>query len=156
MKKLQITILLFALLGSSCTLLKDRSVDKVKIRELEKSQITSPGAQIAYFPPTYAYPLSTPDKQKKGYSPPKNQIRKDTLIKGENGSEMWVLFNPDGTYKGSICDCPAVKKITETDKRIKEKQVESKMNLDLARQAKYTIWGVALVFAIAWIVRKKA
>jgi len=132
MKKL--LIISFCVLLSSCGLLKDRSVDKVKIREIEKSERLSPGAQIAYFPPTYAYPLPTPDKpylRNTNKTLIRKPINKDTLIKGENGSKMWVLFNPDGSYKGSICDCPAVNEITETDKRIKEKQVESKMNIEL-------------------------
>lgn len=160
MKKLIIIIAVFVF--SSCSLLKDRTVDKVKIREIEKTERLAPGAQIAYFPPILNYPKNVPRRPylKKGPNTlTKPTVNKDTLIKGDNGSEMWVFFNPDGSYKGSLCNCPQVKELTESDKRIREKQVESKANIELVntlgKWAAIILIPGQLFFAAAWLFRKK-
>lgn len=147
---------------SGCSLLKDRTVDKVKIREIEKSTRLSPGAQIAYFPPSLSYPQKEPRRpylKKSQKTLKRTPVNKDTLIKGENGSEMWVFFNPDGSYKGSICNCPQIKELTESDKHIREKQVESKANIELVdsvgKWAAIIIIPGQFFFALAWWLRKK-
>lgn len=147
---------------SSCSLLKDRTVEKTRIREIEKSSRLAPGAQLSYFPPTYSYPLPNPQKPNLGpfkKSKSNQFIKKDTLIKGDNGSEMWVFFNKDGSYKGSICNCPAIEEESESDKRIKEKQAESKLNTETINTVGKWV-AIILIpgqffFALAFCLRRK-
>ena len=150
---------LLMVLASSCSTRKVESrKERSKVFERNKSERTAPGAQIVHFPPTIAYPLpENPYSRKTPESKIRKPVVKDTLIKGENGSQMRIFFNPDGSYKGSICDCPNVNETTESERseerRTKERQSEREMNVEIAKQAKHTVWGLGLLFALAWVVK---
>lgn len=144
-------LILFGFLAlNSCSLLKDRTVDKSnqKIRLVESAKITekAPGDNVTVYLP---YPLPSPER-------PKNQVKR---YKGDRGATVDVGFDSTGVVNRIDADCPEIDRVeekrSELDYQLRTKEVESKANIELAKQAKYTIWGVAFLFALAYVVKSK-
>lgn len=150
---------LLMVIASSCSTRKvETSKERSKVFERSKSERTAPGAQIVHFPPTIAYPLpENPYPRKTSESKIRQTAIKDTVINGPNGATATVSYHPDGHIRGFVMDCPPVSEKTESERseerRIKERQSEREMNVEIAQQAKQTVWGLGLIFAIAWVVK---
>lgn len=155
MKNLLI-ISILVLMGGCTTRKAELNKERSKTFESNVSERLSPGAQIAYFPPVFNYPLPTPNKPTTN-GQRQRQVKRDTLIKGNDGSEMWVFFNPDGSYKGSICNCPPINEKTASERseerQLKHKLTQREFDVKIAKEVRYTVWGLGLIFALAWVVR---
>lgn len=146
-------IIIFAILGSSCSVLKDKKVDRSKerIKLVESSTVTekAPGDNVTVYIP---YPLPSPDR-------PKAQVKR---YEGKKGATVDVEFDSIGVVRRIDADCPEVDKVAqhnrELEYRIKERQVESKANIDainaIGKWTSFTIIPIGLFFAFAFWLKK--
>ena len=141
--------LLILLLCSSCSILKDRAVDKAKekIRLIDKTVISekAPGDNVTILLPA---PLSSPQR-------PKATIK---TYNGEKGAKLSVQFDTTGLVNRIDSDCPEIDKIEqkniELDYALKTKEVESKANIELAntigKWSAITLIPIGALFALAF------
>lgn len=144
-------LILILLLFSSCSLLKDRTVDKVneKVKFSDRSTITEKEPGDVIIMPA---PLT-----------PKDRPRNTTITtKGANGTTVTTNYDKEGFVAGQVVVAPPKEKIEQRDIegeiRLKTKQVESKANIDLAnvigKWTATTLIPIGFFFAVAFYLKR--
>lgn len=149
MKKLLIIWML--IVSSSCSLLKDRTVDKnnERYKFIDRSVITerTPGDVIVMPAPRT----------------PKDRPRDTTITtRGEKGATVTTSYDREGRLDGQTIICPETEKTkqmnVEGEYKLKTKQVESKANIELAdtvgKWSAITFIPIGFFFALAFYLRK--
>ncbi len=132
-------LIIFAILLSSCGLLKDVSKNKVnekiKILETTREWTRRPGDVI--FVPAPRTP---------------SERFKDTIIvyKGQKGATATTSFDRDGFVSGQVINCPDSEETKQTDIKaeysLKEKQVDKTANIEFANViGKWTFYSFCVI-----------